>query len=138
MSGLDPEGQNVLRSLLKNLESYTLLYSSHNLIDVEELCDRVIFFQKGKIVKDIYITNSMEDIFLLNADREFEKILDQYSQVTVRNKNLSEPTSQFEFIADQKTFQLLIEKCKEKNINISKIRSRSILEDFYNQYVTSS
>jgi ABC-2 type transport system ATP-binding protein len=137
MSGLDPEGQNILRTLLKNLENYTLLYSSHNLTDVEELCGRVIFFQQGKIVKDVCIDDSMEDIFTLTANREFEKILDQHSEVTVRFKNLSEPTSQFEFITNQKTFQLLIEKCKEKNINIAKIRSRSILEDFYNKYVTS-
>ena len=29
-----------------------ILYTSHNMIDIEEVCDRVIFLHKGKIVAE--------------------------------------------------------------------------------------
>ena len=30
----------------------TFLYTSHDMVEVEELCDRVIFIQKGKLKDD--------------------------------------------------------------------------------------
>src|SRR5438477_13186441 len=43
MSGLDPKARDRARDLLLNLKSErrTLLFTSHSLADVEEVCDRV-------------------------------------------------------------------------------------------------
>lgn len=53
-SGLDPLGRYDLRELLKRLkqEGRTLFFSSHELNEVEELCDRVVMIHKGRIVRD--------------------------------------------------------------------------------------
>ena len=39
MSGLDPESQNAFRVLLQNLEDFTILYASHQLSEIEDICN---------------------------------------------------------------------------------------------------
>jgi len=50
----------------------TMVYTSHNMRDVEEVCDRVLFLNKGRIiaegtpqqVKDQFNQKSLEDVFI--------------------------------------------------------------------------
>ncbi len=51
LSGLDPVGRRDLREIILSLKKRgkTLLFSSHILSDVEELCDRVAIMAKGRI-----------------------------------------------------------------------------------------
>ena len=37
---------------IKKEKGVTILYTSHNMAEIEELCDSVIFINKGKIVDD--------------------------------------------------------------------------------------
>lgn len=52
-SGLDPIGRFDLRNVLLDLKSRgrTIFFSSHELTEVETLCDRVIIIHKGRIIK---------------------------------------------------------------------------------------
>ena len=54
MSGLDPIGRKEVRDLLleQRERGNTLLFTSHILSDVEELCDRVVIMQQGKITSE--------------------------------------------------------------------------------------
>jgi ABC-2 type transport system ATP-binding protein len=59
-SGLDPVGRNDLREVLLDLKNRgrTIFFSSHELHEVEALCDRIVVINKGKIadqrnVKDL-------------------------------------------------------------------------------------
>lgn len=54
-SGLDPVGRHDLRKLLLDLKrkETTLFFSSHELYEVEALCDRVIAINKGRILFDL-------------------------------------------------------------------------------------
>ena len=54
MSGLDPIGRKEVRDLLleQRERGKTLLFTSHILSDVEELCDRVVIMQQGKITSE--------------------------------------------------------------------------------------
>ena len=52
-SSLDPDIAYKVRQILKDLHSrqkVTMLYTSHNMAEVEEMCSRIIFLQKGQIV----------------------------------------------------------------------------------------
>jgi len=51
MSGLDPKARARAKDLLLNLKSEgrTLLFTSHSLADVEEVCDRVTVLHGGTI-----------------------------------------------------------------------------------------
>ncbi|MFY9493058.1 MAG: ABC transporter ATP-binding protein [Minisyncoccia bacterium] len=54
-ASLDPDMADRTRQLLKKIQKekgLTILYTSHNMMEVEEICDRVIFIQKGKLKDD--------------------------------------------------------------------------------------
>ncbi|HXC62684.1 MAG TPA: ATP-binding cassette domain-containing protein, partial [Nitrospiria bacterium] len=50
---LDPDMADKTRSLLKGLRSrtgLTILYTSHNMREMEEMCDRILFLNKGHLI----------------------------------------------------------------------------------------
>ncbi|MEK7479068.1 MAG: ABC transporter ATP-binding protein [Patescibacteria group bacterium] len=54
-ASLDPDIADKTRKLLKQIQKergITILYTSHNMAEIEELCERIIFLQKGRIVDD--------------------------------------------------------------------------------------
>jgi len=53
-SGLDPVGRNELRNLLKGRQQQgaTLFFSSHELSEVEMLCDRILIINKGRLIEE--------------------------------------------------------------------------------------
>lgn len=54
-ASLDPDIADRTRQLLKKIQNewgLTILYTSHNMEEVEEICDRVIFINHGKIADD--------------------------------------------------------------------------------------
>src|SRR5204862_7223853 len=74
MSGLDPKARDRSRDLLLNLKSEgrTLLYASHSLADVEEVCDRITVLHEGTMayagspggLRERYGETSLEHAFL--------------------------------------------------------------------------
>lgn len=50
--GLDPVGARMLRDIIRRLreQGKTVLLTTHNLAEVEELCDRLIIINKGRLV----------------------------------------------------------------------------------------
>lgn len=71
-NGLDPYGIKELRQILKKIserENMSILISSHILSEVENICDRVVIIQDGKLVSDFGIEEikykhiSLEDKF---------------------------------------------------------------------------
>jgi len=64
-ANLDPTTQIRLKAHLKSLKSTSLttLISSHDLNHVTDVCDRIILFEKGSIIKDIYTNeNTLEEL----------------------------------------------------------------------------
>lgn len=64
-ANLDPTTQIRLKSHIKQLKSadLTTLISSHDLNHVTDVCDRIILFEKGKVIKDIYTNeNTLEEL----------------------------------------------------------------------------
>lgn len=54
-ASLDPDIAAKVRKYLKNMQKeqkITILFTSHNMAEVEEVCDRVIFINHGKIVAE--------------------------------------------------------------------------------------
>ncbi len=54
-ASLDPETANYIRNFLINERekfNISIIWTSHNMAEVEEVCDRVIFINKGKIIAD--------------------------------------------------------------------------------------
>ena len=92
MSGLDPIGRKLVKDMIlkKKTEGKTILFSTHNLDDIESLCDEVILIKNGEIVLNrniselrnkksyrIEIMNGNDRGYnLINGEKEFWKFLE--------------------------------------------------------------
>ena len=74
-ASLDPDIADKTRRLLKGItkeRGVAILYTSHNMKEMEEICDRVIFMDRGRIaaygsldeIKEEFKTDDLEDVFL--------------------------------------------------------------------------
>ena len=73
-SGLDPNQIIDIREVIKELgKNKTVLFSSHILQEVENICDRVIIINKGHIVADDTLTN------LRTASKTYHVVIVQFS-----------------------------------------------------------
>src|SRR5690606_30446935 len=55
-ANLDPTTQIRLKSIIKNLaetQGVTVLISSHDLLHVTDVCERIVVLEKGEVVKDL-------------------------------------------------------------------------------------
>ena len=85
--GLDPIAKETLRNLIKKINrelGTTILFTSHDVGDIEEVCKRVIIINDGKIVLD----DSMRNLKYHHLNKkivEFKK--ERQNQRERRNKN---------------------------------------------------
>ncbi|WP_296126837.1 ATP-binding cassette domain-containing protein [uncultured Anaerococcus sp.] len=83
-SGLDPYNANLLMGIIKeiNEEGATIIFSSHNMENVEQLCDRLIMLKNGKIVLNgspDEIRNSYEkDLVKVRTDADLSELFPAY------------------------------------------------------------
>ena len=74
-ASLDPDIADKVRKFVQRMQkerNIAILYTSHNMKDIEEVCDRVIFLHKGKVVAEGTPTeiversqqSSLEDVFI--------------------------------------------------------------------------
>lgn len=74
-ASLDPDIADKVRKVVSRIreeENTTILYTSHNMRDVEEVCDRVVFMHKGKVLfigtaeetLHHFEEESLEDVFI--------------------------------------------------------------------------
>lgn len=63
-SGLDPVGRHDLRDVILRLKGAgtTIFFSSHELTEVESLCDRVIMINKGRIVTEAPVADLLKPL----------------------------------------------------------------------------
>ncbi len=74
-ASLDPDIADKVRKILRRLQKergISMIYTSHNMRDVEEVCDRVYFINHGKVIAQgtpaevvqQFHENSLEDVFI--------------------------------------------------------------------------
>lgn len=134
-SGLDPIGRYEIRNLIEQLKSQgkTIFFSSHELSEVEAICDRVIIINKGKLVKQgtldelvpflqtykVIVSGKLDnnDSQLLNITHSIEDI--HGGKILINTKENISPTE-------------IIEVLKKFNVDIISItKGRQSLEDTF-------
>ncbi len=82
-NGLDPEGIKELRDLLKDLaqkEKMAIFISSHNLAEIETLCNKVCIIQNGSVIENTDMAKVKETAqgyyhFIINNTENLSEIL---------------------------------------------------------------
>jgi ABC-2 type transport system ATP-binding protein len=80
-ASLDPEVAERVRQVLlaeQRREGFAVLVTSHNMADIERMCERVIFLARGRIVADAppteissrYGTDDLESAFISIAEAQ--------------------------------------------------------------------
>lgn len=91
-NGLDPEGIKEMRELLLNLaknEKMAILISSHNLAELDTLCNKVSIIKNGKVIEtsDISIIKKETDMeYKIFEVNDTKKIKDLISSVEIINE----------------------------------------------------
>lgn len=100
-NGLDPEGIKEMRDLLINLaknENIAILISSHNLAELDNLCNKVCIIKNGQIIE----TSKIGDIKKTSKNEQF--ILE------IENTKSIKDLYKEAIILDERTFKITIEK----------------------------
>jgi ABC-2 type transport system ATP-binding protein len=90
MSGLDPVGRKDVRDIIlqEKRRGRTVFFSSHILVDVEVLCDRVCILRQGEValtgaLRDLLTEQTRRrEVTLGGVSQEFEAELESFAQVT--------------------------------------------------------
>ncbi|BBA78092.1 MULTISPECIES: ATP-binding cassette domain-containing protein [Bacillus] len=136
MNGLDPKGMKELRTILSDLskQGVSILLSSHLLSEMEEICDRVAYIKKGRILGIEDMKNrhdlSQKKLFTVTVDHpaRAKEILEQDGILQVQQKD----SRIIELEAEEDTIPYVIKSLAEKEILISRVSARTLsLEEKY-------
>lgn len=128
-NGLDPEGIKEMRELLLKLaekEKMAIFISSHNLAELDNLCNRVSIIQNGKIVETndiLNIKNERFKIFEVDSNKEIVKLIP--NAIVIEN-------NKFKLNISKEEIPEIIEKLVENKIKIYEVKEeeRSLEQAF--------
>ncbi len=110
LSGLDPVGRRDFKKILKQLnnDGVTIFFSSHIVSDVEEICNKVVFIEKGKLIYegsiDHLLVEHSNDLYL------FKYILD--GKLIINHVRENDKNQELERLISLKANILEVEKEK--------------------------
>ena len=105
-SGFDPINQELLKSEIRELhqQGKTILFSTHNMASVEEVCDSMVLINKGQILlqgkiddikrqftKNLYIIEFREPTIEFTSNDDFEIVEQNKSQFKIKIKDGKTP-----------------------------------------------
>ena len=123
-NGLDPIGVKNVMNLLKEMKCTTILISSHLLSEIEQLCDRVIFINSGKIVSIKTLDKSSNKKNVTFEVNDFSK-----AKLLLYNYCINDNLEVYE---TDETISKLTEKLVFNNIKVYRIyENDSLKNDFF-------
>lgn len=137
-SGLDPTGVIKLRSTLQNLvaeENISILFSSHQLGEVEKLANRIICINKGQIIEVPNLVSNMQKYIMQVSDLDssvkiLKNILEENAIETISSDSIKFEV-QNQDILSEILFKLLSEKIKVYDIYKDHVDIETIYEEIY-------
>lgn len=141
-TGLDPNQVAEIRALIKDLgKEKAILFSTHILSEVEEVCNRVIIINKGKIIADkpkneLTAAGSPSIMVRIQSDAAQSTVISKLESVAdIKTANLIAPGT-YELITSnpQNSRKAVMELCIAQNWNLIEMtEAGSRLENIFRQ-----
>ncbi|MBQ3545676.1 MAG: ATP-binding cassette domain-containing protein [Lachnospiraceae bacterium] len=138
--GIDVIGKEKIRNCLKQLnesDDITIVITSHDMKDIEEICERVIILDEGKIIYDGSIERLKSDYFSKRI-MEIELLNDEDIELNnvILKRVEGKPTSRLIYFDSQKIncnqlISDLVNKYEIKDICVKEISFEQIIKDMY-------
>lgn len=136
-ASLDPEIARFIRDFILNKQlehKLSIIFTSHNMTEVEEVCDRILFINNGTIVADDTPENLMKSIdkahVRLVVDQKKESLLLEYGKKY--NKHINQDNREFEIELKENEIPDLLSYINKSNIRIHEISiDKPSLEDYF-------
>ena len=130
-NGLDPEGVKKIFDILKNMKDTTIIISSHMLSEIENICDKVIFINNGKIVDIKTIDKNVHKKNIMFEVDDFSK-----AKLLLNNYCINEELEVYE---SDETISKLNKELIFNNINVYRIYERENLieKEFFDMINTN-
>ncbi|MGM9874718.1 MAG: ABC transporter ATP-binding protein [Bacilli bacterium] len=123
-NGLDREGIKKIMKMLKELKDTTIIISSHMLNDIEELCNKIIFINDGKIDSIKIKQNDKKKNIVFEVD-DFSK-----ARLIIKEYCINENLEVYE---SDDTISLINKELVLNNINVYRISetTNNLEKDFF-------
>lgn len=137
-ASLDPETSNYIRKfLLKERSKFkvSIIWTSHNMAEVEEVCDRVIFINHGKVVANDTPVNLAKTIETCHVVLDVADGLKRTIELC-RNKNVSYKLEGRHIVIDLKEIEVpgFLRELMDKGVFYDQISiDKPTLEDYFLQ-----
>lgn len=136
--GLDVVMQKKLRDFIREYNERTqatILLTSHYMVDVKELCERVIVINKGQVLYDgklDELSKKHKGVKLITVILESEKYFDEIAKWgRVIEKDLPKVTIEVSVDEYQKAASEILKKYSVEDINIEEPPIEDIIRDFF-------
>lgn len=131
--GIDPVGRKVIRQMVKDLrdQGVTVFINSHLLMEVEQICDRVVIMSKGQIIRE----GTIEELTPRTGSVKFHlesEAQDLPALLEGLGANLKVEGASFEVAVDDGETNAIIDRLRGKRIGIRAIEPRRLsLEEYF-------
>lgn len=135
-ASLDPEVAKYIREfLLEERQKFkmSIIFTSHNMAEVEEMCDRIIFINHGKVVADDTPENLAKTIELSHVHLRFNQHLNQaISHIEELKLGYEKEGKLLRIDINEKQIPEFLRGLMDKNIVYSEISiDKPTLEDYF-------
>lgn len=132
-NGLDPQGQADIREIIRSInrdDQITVLFSSHILSEVEEICNRMLIINKGQKIKEGTVVELMnEDTLNVSLRTDDVEKLKEFLEFNAYKFSLEKTQI---FVQTKETeIPDLIKNITSQNINLFEINQNRSLEDYF-------
>ena len=131
LTGMDPISARDIKNLIKNeFKGKTIIFASHNLYEIEQMCDRIGLINKGKLMVEGKPDDLKKDywgydkiLIITNNTKPFSIL----KNVDIRDNIVEVKTNDV-----KKTYLEIMKVVKESNVDIKEIKTmRPSLEDVF-------
>ncbi len=135
-TGLDPQGIIDLRYLLLKLnqeQGKTILFSSHILSEVQEICNSMIVINKGKAVAqgkvaDLLSLEKLHVVIEVNDEEKMKRILRESQYATFFEKNVG---NEFWMNMSKSQIAPFVQLLIENNLEVCRVDYKNQLEAYF-------